>query len=127
MTTTNTKETRRQLVLAVGERYRGADREEKERILTEFMATTGYHRKRAIRILNDSRARLPASTRPIRLRVYDEAVRQALVTVWKASDRVCGTRLKALLPSLVAALERHGHMQLDDGVRRLASRIRTCI
>jgi hypothetical protein len=44
MTTTITKETRHQLVLAVGERHRGADREDKERILTEFVATTGYHR-----------------------------------------------------------------------------------
>jgi hypothetical protein len=62
MTTTITKETRRQLVLAVGERYRGANREDKERILIEFVATTGYHRKHAIRILNDARARLPEST-----------------------------------------------------------------
>lgn len=118
MTTTITKETRRQLVLAVGERYRGANREDKERILTEFVATTGYHRKHAIRILNDARARLPESTPPIRLRLYDEAAREALVTIWEASDRVCGKRLKALLPTLVAALERHGHMQLDDAVRR---------
>ena len=98
MTTTITKETRRQLVLAVGERYRGAGREDKERILTEFVATTGYHRKHAIRILDDARARLPASAPPIRLRLYDEAVREALVTVWEASDRVCGERLKPCCP-----------------------------
>jgi hypothetical protein len=30
---------------------------------------------------------------------------------------VCGKRLKALLPLLVPALERHGHLKLDDGVR----------
>jgi hypothetical protein len=74
--------------------------EDKERILTEFVATTGYHRKHAIRILNDARARLPESAPPIRLRPSDQAVREAL------------------LPTLVAALERHGHMQLDDAVRR---------
>lgn len=32
-------------------------------------------------------------------------------------DRVCGKRLKALLPILVPALERHGHLALDPGVR----------
>ena len=34
-----------------------------------------------------------------------------------ASDRVCGKRLKALLPTLVPALERHGHVTLDPRVR----------
>ena len=37
--------------------------------------------------------------------------------LWEASDRVCGKRLKPLLPVLLAALERHGHVCLDGGVR----------
>ena len=37
--------------------------------------------------------------------------------LWEASDRVCGKRLKALLPTLVPALERHGHVTLDPRVR----------
>ena len=37
--------------------------------------------------------------------------------LWEASDRVCGKRLKALLPTLVPALERHGHVALDPRVR----------
>ena len=35
--------------------------------------------------------------------VYDEAVTEGLVVLWEASDRVCGKRLKALLPTLVPA------------------------
>ncbi len=38
--------------------------------------------------------------------------------VWEASDRICGKRLKAALPSMVESLERHGHLDLDPGVRR---------
>ncbi len=57
------------------------------------------------------------SARRGHLRVYDEAVRQALVVFWEASDRVCGKRLKALLPVLMPALERHGHVALDAAVR----------
>ena len=34
-------------------------------------------------------------------RIYDEAVREALIVVWEASDRICGKRLKAVLPSLI--------------------------
>ena len=49
--------------------------------------------------------------------VYDQAVAEGLVVLWEASDRVCGKRLKALLPTLVPALERHGHLTLDPRVR----------
>ena len=39
------------------------------------------------------------------------------MVLWEASDRVCGKRLKPLIPMLVDALERHGHLRLHDGVR----------
>ena len=50
-------------------------------------------------------------------RVYDAAFCRTLVVLWQASDRVCGKRLRALLPSLVPALERHGHLVLEPLVR----------
>jgi hypothetical protein len=43
---------RRELVRAVGARYRAGSREEKRRILDEFVAVTRWHRKHAIRMLN---------------------------------------------------------------------------
>lgn len=49
--------------------------------------------------------------------LYDEAARGALVVMWEASDRVCGKRLKALLPILLPALERNGHLKLDEAIR----------
>ena len=45
-------ETRVELVRAIGERYRAGTRKEKLRILDEFVAVTGYHRKHRIRVLN---------------------------------------------------------------------------
>ena len=39
--------------------------------------------------------------------------------VWEASDRICGKRLRAALPSMVQSLERHGHLDLDPNVREL--------
>jgi hypothetical protein len=50
-------------------------------------------------------------------RIYDDAVREALILVWEASDRICGKRLRPLLPILVEAMERHGHVQLAPEVR----------
>jgi hypothetical protein len=85
--------------------------------LDEFVAVTGYHRKHAIRILNGSAASAAAVSKRGRLRVYDEAVRQALIVLWEASDRICGKRLKPLLPVLLPALERHRHVSLDPTVR----------
>ncbi|WP_394824420.1 hypothetical protein [Pendulispora albinea] len=109
---------RRELVQAVGERYRTVSREEKRRILDEFEAVTGYHRKHAIRILHHASLRAPVTERKAdRARVYNEAVRQALLVLWEASDRVCGKRLRPLLPTLLPALERHGHLHLDVTVR----------
>ena len=48
-----------------------------------------------------------------------EAVREALVVLWEAADRICGKRLKAILPGLISAMERHGHLALDPNVRQL--------
>src|SRR5215210_3602234 len=106
--------TRRELIEAVGRRYRETLQSERHRILDEFVRVTGYHRKHAIRVLcREGAASAPRSPRE---RVYDEAVRQALVVLWEAADRLCGKRLKALLPTLIAAMQRHGHLQLDPVV-----------
>ena len=106
---------RQELVVAVAERYQTSTAAEKRRILDEFVALTGYHRKHAIRVLNGNSAQ-PATRRGRRC-VYDEAVTEGLVVLWEASDRLCGKRLKALLPVLVPGLERHGHLCLDPRVR----------
>jgi len=108
--------TQQELVQAIGERYRTVSADQKGRILDEFVALTGYHRKHAIRVLNGFTG-TPTATSRGRLRLYDEAVRQALIVFWEASDRVCGKRLKPLLPILLPALERHGHISLDSAVR----------
>jgi len=108
--------TRDELVRAVSERYGGANREERGRILDEFAAVTGLHRKHAVRLLRGGAPDRRCGPRPGR-RVYDVAVREALVVVWEASDRVCGKRLRPLVPLLIDAMERHGHLQLAPEVR----------
>jgi hypothetical protein len=35
-----------------------------------------------------------------------------MTTLWEASDRVCGKRLKVMIPILLPALEQHGRLQL---------------
>ena len=107
---------RDELVAAIAGRYAQGDRGERGRILDEFTAVTGFHRKHAMRLLRVGQVTRRCGPRPHR-RVYDDAVREALIVVWEASDRICGKRLRSLMPILVAAMERHGHLQLVPEVR----------
>ena len=47
--------TRAELILAIRERYASAGRPEKAKILDEFVALTGFHRKHAMRLLRGER------------------------------------------------------------------------
>lgn len=107
--------TRDELLAALTVRHGQARRAEKAAILAEFVALTGYHRKHAARLLRGG-GKDRSAPRPGR-RLYDDAVREALILLWEASDRVCGKRLKPLIPILVPAMERHGHLALDPAVR----------
>src|SRR2546430_1064470 len=111
-------QTKHELLQALRERYQQAPRIEKTRILDEDVAVAECHRKHAIRLLagvDPVGPKAPAHGR----RVYAEAVREALIVLWEAADRICGKRLKAVLPSLIAAMERHQHLTLDPAVRAL--------
>ena len=87
---------RDELVAAVAGRYAQGDRGERGRILDEFAAVTGYHRKHAMRLLRAGQMNRICGPRPGR-RIYDEAVREALIVIWESSDRICGKRLRPLV------------------------------
>lgn len=111
-----------ELVQVLKVQYRKSLKMEKSQLLNQFIAVSGYHRKHAIRILNsnsDSNNNQNNSCKIIKSRkIYDEAVKQALITLWEAADRICGKRLKAILPSLIDAMQRHGHLALDVEVKK---------
>jgi hypothetical protein len=109
--------TRRELIEAIAVRYQAGTRMEKRKILDEFIKVTSFHRKHAIRVLRKCR-RFEAHLRTARARLYTEAAVAALTVLWEAADRICGKRLKEAIPTLVEAMERHGHLQLDTEVRR---------
>ena len=115
---TVSKTARKEIVEALRARYEKATKLEKGLILGEFTAVSGYHRKHAIRLLS-SMMKVPVKSVLSSRRVYDEAVKTALTILWEAADRICGKRLKAALPNLIRAMEKHGHLQLDPAVRKL--------
>jgi hypothetical protein len=78
-------------------RYQRAGREHKGKILDEFCAICGYHRKFALRLVN----------RPLKLRrrkagpkrKYDpQKLLPVLKPLWLAADQPCGKLLKVILP-----------------------------
>ena len=117
--------TKEELLGALKTRYGVSSKKEKAQILDEFVAVSGYHRKHAIRLLADpgtesaSEQTVGATQLSGARRIYDEAMKEALIVMWEAADRICGKRLKAVLPNLVEAMERHGHLELDAEVKRL--------
>ena len=108
--------TRDELVTAIAERYSRASKAERSRILDEFAAISGFHRKHAMRLLRVGQPKQRSGPRPGR-RIYDEATREALIVIWEASDRICGKRLRPLVPIMVEAMERHGHLKLAPAIR----------
>lgn len=108
-----------ELVNVLRERYRSARKKDKSKILDEFVAITGHHRKHALRMLAASKESTPTTSVVLGRKIYAGAVKEAIVTLWESSDRLCGKRLKAIIPELLKSMERHGHLQLDESVKSL--------
>jgi hypothetical protein len=108
---------RREVLSAVAERYRSGGRVEKGRILDALCRTTGWHRKHAVRALRRRVVDKAVETEAPRERKrrYGATIKDALTALWEASDRVCGKRLAAMIPTLVPALAQHGRLQLGEG------------
>ena len=89
---------------------------EKGRILDEAVRITGQHRKALIRSLRSQPSAISQGKagRPKR---YGLEAATALKVLWEASDRVCAKRLQPFLPELLAVLERHGELVLEQEVK----------
>ena len=116
------KQAIQELTEAVRQRYLNSTKEEKSRILDEFIALTKCHRKHAIRLLG-SRGEHATTAYPHSRRIYDEAVKESLIVLWEAADRICGKRLRVVLPVFIESMERNGHTCLDPEVRDRLLRI----
>jgi len=105
-----TRQSVREYAASVRQRYRAAGKKAKKAMLDEFCASTGMHRKAAIRLLNT--VQRPRSRNPGRPRRYGPEILEPLAEAWEAGDRMCGKLLRPVLPDLVNALERHGELTL---------------
>jgi hypothetical protein len=89
---------KREALARIHGRYQRAGRPHKTRILDEFCATCGYHRKAALRLLNRPLPTGPPKRSGPKI-IYEPAtVRPVLKVLWLASDQLCSKLLKAALP-----------------------------
>jgi hypothetical protein len=90
---------KRESLARIHGRYQRAGRPHKQRILDEFCATCGYHRKSALRLLHRPLGAGTARKRPGPKPSYDPAeLLPVLKLIWLTSDQLCSKLLKAALP-----------------------------
>jgi len=102
------RQSKREYLRSIHERYRRARRADKTAMLEEFCKVCGYNRKYAIWLLQrplsqpkTHRARAPRSV------TYSKATITALAKVWEASGYLCSQRLKAALPQWLRWAKKH--------------------
>ncbi len=81
-------------------RYKRASLKEKTAILDEFCLNCGYHRKHAIRLLNNfKRFTKPKPKKRGKPSKYNKPyILEPLKKIWLAANLPCSKRLKAILP-----------------------------
>lgn len=113
-----TRNSKRELLEAIRPRYLRASKAEKTRILDEFVASTRYHRKHAIRLLKHG-VKASGKKKPGKSKRYQGEVVIVLTKIWAICGQICSRRLHPFLSEMVAALERHGELKLTEETRRL--------
>ena len=112
-----TRNGKRELLEAIRTRYRQGSKAEKTHILDEFVHNTGYHRKYAIRLLNQ-RVMRKHRKKVGRRKVYQGEVVIALIKIWAICDQICSKRLHPFLPEIVEVLERQGELVLSPETKQ---------
>ena len=111
---------RQAITREMARRYKRAGKRERGLMLDELCALTGYNRSYASRLLREKACGRPAPRRRRRRGrrpSYGPELIEPLAKVWAVLGGLCGKRLVAALPGTVAALERHGELELTDEAR----------
>jgi len=109
---------KREMIAVIRPRYLEANKAGKKQILDEFVETTGYHRKYAIRVLKHG-PKPKGLKKPGRRKIYQGEVVQVLEQIWEIFGRICSKRLHPFLPEGVQILERCDVLSLSPQTKQL--------
>lgn len=111
--------TKHELTKAILPRYLKADKDGKQRILDEFSATTGYHRKHAIRKLRGLQL-MPRYKESVagkhtrhRERIYDGHVEVVVERIYEALGGIGTRRIHPLIKTMLEKGIAFGHIKTD--------------
>lgn len=113
---------KRELWETIQPRYLKASKPDKQKILDEFIASTGFHRKYAIRILRHGYPRGQYKKKGKRPQYQGEVV-SALEQIWDIYGRICSKRLHPFLPEAIKILERCEEIALSPASKELLLRM----
>ena len=91
---------KREYLIELKKKYFKSRKKKKIQLLDDFCVFTGYHRKSALRLINNSLASKWKHYRP-RKRYYDQAVIDILLILWRASDEICAERFQPYIPYIL--------------------------
>lgn len=109
--------TKQEITEVVAKRYLNArSRKEKTKILDEYCANIGVHRKHAIRKIRahcfQRRKGNGVSDRG-RKQKYSSSLDQYLIQIWKSYNEICPERLHPFLDEGIKKLEQFGHLNIS--------------
>ena len=97
------------------ERYRQARKKQRGKILDEFVATTGYHRKHAIALLRGTRKHHSHQVpiRHPRQRIYTDEDKRAILWLSELFDYIGSKRLRIAMNNELENLRHQRHVQVS--------------
>jgi hypothetical protein len=116
---------KRELLEVVRPRYLKAKKVEKQTMLDEFTSATGYHRKHAIRVLQNQvqvQNRHKGKTKTYKT-IYAGEVVKALEQIWEIYGQICSKRLQPILPEAIKVLERCQEINIFNSTKELLLKI----
>ena len=100
-------------------RYLQANKQEKKKILDEFSATTGYHRKSAIRKLKDlqmtpyHKDSIAGKHSKNRERIYDGYVEEVVMKIYQVLNGIGAKRIHPIINQVLDKGIEFGHLKVD--------------
>lgn len=109
---------RKEYLREIYPRYRSTNKPGKNQILNEFTATTGYNRKYAVRLLNDSLPSQAVNQRKNRPLTYTNEHVYYLKKIWDILDNPCGVRLKPMIAEMIEVLKRCQELIVPESIAK---------
>ena len=117
----------------VAERYKNASKNEKIKILNEYIAITGFHRKYAINKINSYIKKRnysfnnkkmtsikviePKKKKRVYTKEYDEPFQTSLIRIWSYFDYLCGQRLVPFIRENIEALTNEKSFKINETIK----------